>query len=104
MIVFIHADGRAELREPGTLNKFRVDIDAGRAVLASITEKTASLLSFEDDATAWVPVSALLAMSGAPQDRMWRDDVHAMMEKARPYGWVRDEPAPSIKAHVVWAD
>ena len=104
MIVFIHADGRAELREPGTLNKFRVDIDAGRTTLGAITDKSASLLSFEDDATAWVDLAALFTLSGAPQDRMWRDDVHAMIEKARPYGWVRDEPAPAIKAHVVWAD
>lgn len=56
-------------------------------------------IEFTDDDHAWIPVATVIALQGHEATETWRRQLHAMIEKARAYGWV-DEANERIRAHV----
>lgn len=88
------------LREADDFRRFHVEIDAPEARFEAI--RASGRLDFAGPKEAWVPVQALLAADGAPDDAEWQGKLDAIIEKVRPHGWIRDSPTFGIKAHVVW--
>lgn len=70
-------------------------IDSFRAVAADV----APGLTLQDAETAWVSCEWL--RRAGPDDADWRAGVDAMLDKARPMGWV-SEDGTAIRAHVEW--
>jgi hypothetical protein len=54
-----------------------------------------------DADTAWISQDALRTRTEVATDTAWQQSFAAMIEKARPHGWI-DEARKAIKAHVVW--
>jgi hypothetical protein len=71
-------------------------LDAARKALAGIAE-------LPDDKTAWISEAALRHWEGVAQDQGWQQSLSAMIEKARPHGWI-DEQRKAIKAHIEWQE
>jgi hypothetical protein len=72
----------------------RDDIDAIRSMLQGIAE-------MPDADTAWISQDALRLRPEVAGDTAWRQSFAAMIEKARPHGWI-DDARKAIKAHVEW--
>jgi hypothetical protein len=72
----------------------RDDLDAMRTALAD----TAELV---DADTAWVSQDALRLRPEIASDTAWQTSFAAMIEKAKPHGWI-DDARKAIKAHVEW--
>jgi hypothetical protein len=54
-----------------------------------------------DTETAWVSEAALRRWADIAQDASWQQSLGAMIEKARPHGWI-DDDRKAIKAHIEW--
>lgn len=54
-----------------------------------------------DADTAWVSEAALRAWPDVAAEAAWQQAFTAMIEKAKPHGWI-DEARRAIKAHVEW--
>lgn len=99
MFVKLSADGRVSLEDSGNFRAFKLVIDghspdAARTALAGTAE-------FADDTHAWIFETALRQRPEVVQDAVWQQSLGAMIEKAKPHGWI-DEQKQAIKAHVEW--
>ena len=99
MFVKLSADGRTSLEDSGNFKAFKLVVekttpDAARKTLAGLAE-------FIDDTHAWIFEAALRQYPEVAQDATWQQNLGAMIEKARPHGWI-DEQRKAIKAHVEW--
>jgi|SRR5262245_11616104 hypothetical protein len=70
------------------------DLDAARRALSGVAV-------MPDRDTAWVSEQALRQWPGYANNATWQDSLTAMIQKAKPHGWI-DEATKSIKAHVEW--
>ncbi len=98
MIVALTGKGAFRLDEPGDFRKFKVVVDAGRDALAGLRDHLAGTVDFDDADTAWVAIAALRGWNG---DAAWQQGLAAMVDKARPHGWI-DPAGLRIRAHVEW--
>ena len=80
---------------PGLVTGSNV-IVSGRA-----SDALAGVAVMPDRDTAWVSEQALREWSGRADNTAWQDALTAMIQKAKPHGWI-DEASKSIKAHVEW--
>ena len=62
-----------------------------------------STAELPDQATAWIFEQALRQRPEVAQDATWQRNLGAMMEKAKPHGWI-DEQKKAIKAHIEWVE
>ena len=51
-----------------------------------------------DEGTAWIFEDTLRRWPGVENDTAWQEKFSAMIEKARPHGWI-DDQRKAIKAH-----
>jgi hypothetical protein len=96
MFVKVSADG-VTLEDRDNFRAFklvveRVDLEAARSALAGIAD-------LPDRDTAWIFEAALRQRPEVAQDQAWQQALGAMIEKARPHGWI-DDQRKAIKAHV----
>ena len=103
MIVFIDRDMNVALKEERDFARFHLEIAGLSGDVAPIQERLAGLISFVDENEAWISVAGVRAIGPAGHDDEWNDSFERMIDAVRPHGWIRDEPEPAIKAHVVWA-
>ena len=54
-----------------------------------------------DPDTAWICAGGAPPLAWVAEDAVWQQSFSAMIEKARPHGWI-DEGRQAIKAHVEW--
>jgi hypothetical protein len=99
MFVKVSSDGRVALEDRDNFRAFKVviageNLDQARRALAD-------LAVLPDRDTAWVTAKALRQRPEVAQDSTWQGSFDAMIEKARPHGWI-DEERGAIKAHVEW--
>lgn len=94
-------DGLASLQEPDNFRAFKLVIEAAPDCIADRARDLAGTVVFDGEDTAWVSQAALLALSSREGDPAWLQAFDAMLDKARPHGWV-DASTGAIRAHVEW--
>ena len=101
MFVKVSASGGVTLEDRDNFRAFKLvvecaDLDAVRRALAGTAE-------VPDHVTAWIFEAALRRRPEVAEDQAWQQALGAMIEKARPHGWI-DDQRKAIKAHIEWAD
>ena len=95
MIIFITADGRAELREPDEFKSFKI-VAAGPSGVAAL----GGIAAVEADGkTAWVVRDAVRRLRGPHPPAAWLASFDKMVESVRRFGWVNDQ-TDSVRAHI----
>ena len=80
---------------------FKLVIQGDRAELDAVRRATAGRAELPDAETAWILEDALQRWPGVEHDTAWQEKFSAMIEKARPHGWI-DDNRKAIKAHIEW--
>jgi hypothetical protein len=101
MFLKVSAASTVTLEDAHNFRAFKVVV-ATDTELESVRNALARVATLPDRGTAWVSEQALRAWPGYANDAQWQSSLTAMIEKARPHGWI-DEASKSIKAHVEWA-
>lgn len=101
MIVMVAADKSVSLVQADDFKRFHCEIQIPDATLEQAQAALKGVAELESRELAWVDVNALLALKRDSASPLWEASVQTMIEKARPHGWVRDEPL-AIKSHIVW--
>ena len=72
-----------------------------RSNLDPVRKAVAGTAELPDPETAWILEDALRHWPGVEGDDAWQGNFSAMIEKARPHGWI-DDNRKAIKAHIEW--
>jgi hypothetical protein len=80
---------------------FKLVVEGERERLDAARKATAGKAELSDAETAWISEDALRQWPGVERDAAWQQNFSAMIEKARPHGWIDDE-RKAIKAHIEW--
>jgi hypothetical protein len=93
--------GRVSLEDRDNFRAFKLVIEGDPARLDEARRALAGTAELPDRDTAWISQAALRARPEVAQNTAWQKSFDAMIEKARPHGWI-DEQRHAIKAHVEW--
>ena len=102
MIISVHATNDVTLDDAQNFRAFKIVVAIPEASLEEARVALAGLATLPDRDTAWVSADALRQWRSVKDDADWQKGFDAMIEKARPHGWI-DEANKAIKAHVEWA-
>jgi hypothetical protein len=97
----ISAGGDLQLGDRHNFRAFKLVVEDDRARLDNVRRAVAGKAELPDADTAWIFEDALRHWPGLENDAAWQQNFSAMIEKARPHGWI-DEARKAIKAHVEW--
>ena len=100
MHIRISRDGGVEIRELDDFRRFSIRPDFGRDE-KSLLRAVDSRIEFTSDNQAWVEASLVQDRAGWASGDAASAGFERMIEKARPHGWIRDNPL-SIAAHIEW--
>lgn len=89
------------LEDRDNFRAFKLVVDGHRADFDRVRLALAGAIDLADADTAWVFEATLRRWPDVAQDAAWQDALGAMIEKARPHGWI-DDARKVIKAHVEW--
>jgi hypothetical protein len=101
MFIKVSADGNVALQERDNFRAFKLVVEGTPAGLDAARSALAGFAELPDQSTAWVYQAALRHRPEVAQDVAWQRQLSAMIEKARPHGWIDDE-RKAIKAHIEW--
>lgn len=101
MFVKLYADHSVKLEEPANFRAFKLVVTGNPSILETARKALAGVAELPDDKTAWISEAALRRIG--PQDSEWQQNLSAMIEKAKPHGWI-DEQRKAIKAHIEWQE
>jgi hypothetical protein len=101
MFIKLTADRAIELHDRDNFRAFKLVVDGSRDTLDAARAALAGTAELVDADTAWISQEALRRRSEVAQDATWQQAFGAMIEKARPHGWI-DDARKAIKAHVEW--
>jgi hypothetical protein len=93
--------GQVTLEDATNFRSFKVVVAAPEASLATVRDTLATFATVVDRDTAWISEEALREWPGCLGDPGWQEALSAMIEKARPHGWI-DDVNRRIKAHIEW--
>jgi hypothetical protein len=97
----VTAGGELSFEDRGNFRAFKLVVEGARDRLDAVRKATAGKAELPDAETAWIFQDALRQWSGIDQDAAWQQNFSAMIEKARPHGWI-DDDRKAIKAHIEW--
>jgi hypothetical protein len=101
MFVKLTADRRVVLEERDNFRAFKLVVEGRREDLDAVRQALAGTAELADADTAWISEAALRQRPEVAHDATWQQSFGAMIEKARPHGWI-DDARKAIKAHVEW--
>ena len=101
MFVKVSANGSVALEDAGNFRAFKVVVEGSPATIDAVRRALAGAAELPDQATAWVSEAALRRWPSVANDAAWQQSLGAMIEKARPHGWI-DDTRKAIKAHIEW--
>ena len=101
MFVKVTADRRVVLEDRDNFRAFKLVVEGRREDLDAVRRVLVGTAELADADTAWVSEAALRRRPEVAQDAAWQQSLGAMIEKAKPHGWIDDARA-AIKAHVEW--
>jgi hypothetical protein len=102
MFVKLTADRRVVLEDRDNFRAFKLVVEGGRQDLNAVRQTLQGTAELVDADTAWISEMALRHWPEVAENAAWQQSFSAMMEKAKPHGWIDDE-RKAIKAHVEWA-
>jgi len=97
----LSAAGDLQFEDRSNFRAFKLVVHGDRGKLDDVRRSLAGNAELPDADTAWILEDALRRWSGVEQDSGWQQNFSAMIEKARPHGWI-DDARKAIKAHVEW--
>jgi hypothetical protein len=80
---------------------FKLVVEGDRSRLENARRAVAGKAELPDADTAWIFEETLRRWPGVEHDGAWQQNFSAMIEKARPHGWI-DDAREAIKAHIEW--
>jgi hypothetical protein len=101
MFVRLTADRRLVLEDRDNFRAFKLVIEGRRDDLDAARRALQGTAELVDAETAWISEAALRHWPDVAQDASWQQAFGAMIEKAKPHGWI-DDARKAIKAHVEW--
>ena len=103
MFVKLSATGTVTLEDRDNFRAFKLVVEQPKTALAHVKKVLSGTILVSDTETAWVSETALRHLSGHAHDHEWHHKLAAMIEKAKPHGWI-DEVNQAIKAHIEWQE
>jgi len=97
----LNAAGELAFEDRQNFRAFKLVVEGGRGRLDAVRTTLAGKAELPDVDTAWISQDALRRWPGVEHDAAWQQNFSAMIEKARPHGWI-DDQRRAIKAHVEW--
>lgn len=94
------ADG-LQFEDRDNFRAFKLIVEDDRGRIEDVRRALTGKAELPDADTAWIFEDALRHWQGVAQDAAWQQNFSAMIEKARPHGWI-DDARKAIKAHVEW--
>ena len=94
------ADG-LQFEDRDNFRAFKLVVEDDRGRLDDVRRALAGKAELPDADTAWVLEDALRRWPGVADNADWQSKLSAMIEKARPHGWI-DDARKAIKAHIEW--
>ena len=101
MYLCIHASHDVTLEDAHNFRAFKVVVQIPKAHLHQVRVALAKYAMLPDRDTAWVSAEMLRQWPHVKHDEAWQTSFAAMIEKARPHGWI-DDANDTIRAHVEW--
>jgi hypothetical protein len=95
------ANGELSFEDRDNFRAFKLVVEGSPDRLDAVRKATAGKAELPDAETAWIFQDALRSWAGVEDDEAWQQNFSAMIEKARPHGWI-DEARKAIKAHIEW--
>jgi hypothetical protein len=97
----LSASGELTFEERDNFRAFKFVAVGDRGNLDAVRKAVAGTAELPDAETAWILEDALRHWPDVESDGAWQRNFSAMIEKARPHGWI-DDARMAIKAHVEW--
>jgi hypothetical protein len=101
MFLKLTATGGLQFEDRQNFRAFKLVVDGDRGGLDAVRHALAGKADVPDADTAWIYQDALRHWPSVEQDGAWQQNFSAMIEKARPHGWI-DDQRKAIKAHIEW--
>jgi len=102
MFLKLTAAGQLQLEDRQNFRAFKLVVESDRSRLEAVQKALAGEAELPDVETAWIYQDALRRWPDVKDDDAWQQNFSAMIEKARPHGWI-DDRRKAIKAHIEWA-
>jgi len=99
MFLKVTAAGELEFEDRQNFRALKLVVEGDRGRLDAVRRAVAGKADVADADTAWIFQDALRQWPGVEQDGAWQQNFSAMIEKARPHGWI-DDQRKAIKAHI----
>jgi hypothetical protein len=99
---FSTSDG-LKFEDRDNFRAFKLVVEGDCAQLNEVQRALVGKAELPDAETAWILMDALQHWPGVENDAAWQQNFSAMIEKARPHGWI-DDNRKAIKAHVEWVE
>jgi hypothetical protein len=97
----LSATGELTLEDRDNFRAFKFVAAGNRGNLDQVRKAVAGTAELPDAETAWILEDALRHWPGVEGDDAWQRSFSAMIEKARPHGWI-DDARKAIRANVEW--
>jgi hypothetical protein len=101
MFLKLTADGALHFEDRQNFRAFKLVVESDPSGLEAIRSALAGKADLPDAETAWIDQATLRQWPGVAHDEPWQQGFAAMIEKARPHGWI-DDQRNAIKAHIEW--
>jgi hypothetical protein len=101
MFLKLNATGQLQLEDRDNFRAFKLVVETDRSRLDEARRALTGKAELPDAETAWIFEQTLRRWPDVESDAAWQQNFSAMIEKARPHGWI-DDVRKAIKAHVEW--
>jgi hypothetical protein len=101
MFLKLNAAGQLQLEDRDNFRAFKLVVESDRNRLDEVRRALTGQAELPDAETAWIFEQTLRRWPDVENDAAWQQNFSAMIEKARPHGWI-DDDRKAIKAHVEW--
>jgi hypothetical protein len=101
MFLKVSAGGEVTFEDRDNFRAFKLVAEGERVRFDAVRRALVGKAELPDADTAWILEDALRRWPGVESNAGWQQSFSAMIEKARPYGWI-DDARKAIKAHVEW--
>lgn len=101
MFLKLTAAGELLFEDAQNFRAFKLVVEGDSSRLDAVRSALAGKAELPDAETAWISQAALRQWAGVEHDAAWQENFSAMIERARPHGWIDDQRS-AIKAHIEW--